>query len=131
MKTKLSWILALSAALLCGSAFSQADEPTAGADLEREVTRLQAEVTRLRRDLDATARLVEQTVVYLERQAKSGKELAKALAASEEAGFTYGINPRSREILLAAFRSEVEARQQGLPGAPPPEEEPANGRRRP
>ena len=37
---------------------------------------------------------------FMEQQAAAGKELAEALARSEAEGFTAGINPRSREVLL-------------------------------
>jgi hypothetical protein len=48
---------------------------------------------------------------FMEQQAAAGKELAEALARSEAEGFTAGINPRSREVLLDGLRAQAKAMQ--------------------
>ena len=67
---------------------------------------------------------------YLAAQAKASLGLDGALSAVEKAGFTAGINPESREQLLAALRAQSKARQTGLPGQPAAPVEPPKGRRR-
>ncbi len=92
----------------------------AKASLEGQVLLLREDVAALRTELDLTRALLDETVSYLERRSKAAAELARVLSASEEAGFTFGINPNSREILLAGWRKELADRQKGVPGAPPP-----------
>jgi len=43
----------------------------------------------------------------LEAQSKASSDLLIALDSAEKAGFTAGINPRSREILLSAWRAQA------------------------
>lgn len=62
---------------------------------------------------------LEQTVDYLRRQAGQAEDLLRTLDESEDAGFTAGINPRSRELLLAGFRAAASEAQVGLPGDAP------------
>lgn len=45
----------------------------------------------------------------LDAQSKAASDLMLALDSSEKAGFTAGINPRSREILLSAWRAFAKA----------------------
>ena len=52
---------------------------------------------------------VERYDEFMEAQAAAGEALIDALARSEAEGFTAGINPRSREILLAGLRKQAEA----------------------
>jgi len=49
----------------------------------------------------------------------SAKVLQDALAESLEKGFTYGINPESRVVLLAGFQQFVSALQAEVPGQAP------------
>ncbi|MFT5288344.1 MAG: hypothetical protein ACI8QS_003125 [Planctomycetota bacterium] len=97
------------------------------AALEREVSTLQEENAQLRVLLDST-------VAYLEAQSRSSKEMLASLDVSEGQGFTKGINYRSRETMIAAFRSFWKGVSTGLPTTVKPEEEaeqkPANGRLR-
>lgn len=48
---------------------------------------------------------------FMIQQAAAGKELTEALARSEAEGFTAGINPRSREVLLEGLRAQAKAMQ--------------------
>ncbi|MDF1836237.1 MAG: hypothetical protein P1V35_00075 [Planctomycetota bacterium] len=45
----------------------------------------------------------------MEAQQKAAAALLTSLDAAEEAGFTAGINPKSREILLGAWRAQAKA----------------------
>jgi len=59
---------------------------------------------------------VEKIESYLGDQAKAAAALDKKLDESEKAGFTYGINPSSREALLAGFRAFTAGAQKNVPG---------------
>ncbi len=48
---------------------------------------------------------------FMVLQAAAGKDLSEALARSEAEGFTAGINPRSREVLLEGLRAQAKAMQ--------------------
>lgn len=52
----------------------------------------------------------------VEAQSKAASDLILALDSSEKAGFTAGINPRSREILLSAWRAFAKAQMSGAKG---------------
>ncbi len=54
---------------------------------------------------------------YLAQQAESAKSLSTSLDTSEKEGFTFGINPRSREVLLEGFRGLAKSLQTGAPKA--------------
>ncbi len=45
----------------------------------------------------------------VESQKKAAAALIVSLDAAEKAGFTAGINPKSREILLSAWRTQAKA----------------------
>ncbi len=59
----------------------------------------------------------------VETQRNAAAALLKSLDASEEAGFTAGINPKSREILLGAWRAQAKAL--GKPSKPDKKDEKA------
>jgi len=71
-------------------------------------------------ELTARVEQLEAQVVaveaYLGNQAKSAEAMEVALAASEQAGFAYGINPESRRILLEAWRARAKAVASEVPG---------------
>jgi len=73
-------------------------------------------------ELEARIVELEQRVLsvenYLQAQAAATNALSSSLSQSEEAGFTYGINPESRKILLTAWRAQIAAAQKSVPGAP-------------
>ena len=123
-------ILAVLALAWCGLNFAQAQEqsPTErlGA-LEKQVRALQGEIAKLQArlgpqtkgpDLGDTRVLVEELVVYVNAQAKGAQQLAQTLAQSEEKGFTYGINPDSRIVLLKGMNSFVDSLQRNVPKLP-------------
>lgn len=114
------FIALLVAVTLSGlGARAQAQDEKAG--LEQQVATLREELAQVKTDLDETRALLDQTVAYLERGSEQAAEMAKVLDSAEAEGFTFGINPRSREVLLAGWRKELVERQRGVPGATKPE----------
>ena len=83
---------------------------------------------------EALEREVSALKTFTEAQAAAGAELLDALARCEAEGFTAGINPKSREVLLAGLRAQASAMKAGAdekeddatearprrPEAPPP-----------
>lgn len=65
---------------------------------------------------------------HVEAQAQAAAAMQATLDASEAAGFTYGINPESRHVLLAGWRAKLAAEQRPLVAAPA-ETPAARGRR--
>jgi len=115
-------LVVLFLASFVGVSASSFGQEEAKADLEAQVQALASEVATLRTDLEGSAARVDELVGYLKQNQKAAEELSSALAASEAAGFTFGINPKSREILLAGWRKQLSAMQKGLPGAPAKED---------
>ena len=134
MNSRIQGWLLVSAALLAGSAFATAPRPQ-GPDLQERVTVLEARVADLvakledrgkadaaARDQAASDRLqMEGVLSYLKAQSESAKALEAALAESRERGFTYGINPGSREVLLAGMNQFVTTLQTNVPMTPQPQ----------
>lgn len=85
--------------------------------LERSLAQARDLADKAQRELAKQSALLDQVVAYLGAQAKAADELAKTLDRSEAEGFTYGINPRSREILLTGWRAQLVQAQASLPGA--------------
>jgi len=67
----------------------------------------------LRKQIAELEEKVETCEQFMQQQAAAGKDLGEALARSEAEGFTAGINPRSREILLEGLRTQAKAMQSG------------------
>ncbi|QDU68030.1 hypothetical protein [Engelhardtia mirabilis] len=119
-------LLLTAAALAGGHAASRPEVASLQQDkatLEERVLTLESKVAELSRRMEQVAadastsrQKTDQTVDYLRRQAKQAERLKQSLDVSEEAGFTAGINPRSREVLLEAFRGVASEAQVGLPG---------------
>ncbi len=110
MEVKRSWLVALPMLFLAGAGPMQGSN-----DVDSRIAELEANLAEMRIELDESNQLVQQTVEYLKAQASSAKKQLDVLDRSEEAGFTFGINPLSREVLLSGWRAELNARQQGLP----------------
>ena len=73
-------------------------------ETDPQIAALQQKVTALEEKLESYD-------AFVEAQAKAGETLVDALARSEAEGFTAGINPKSREILLDGLRAQAEAMQ--------------------
>lgn len=122
-------LVVFGTAALCGLALAQTPIVPGTAErldaLEREVATLRTqlgtqqaagdELLALRKELGETRALANQLAGWAGGQAKGAAELAKVLDESEQKGFTYGINPDSRTVLLAGWREFVAGLQQDTP----------------
>jgi hypothetical protein len=96
-----------------------------------EVEKLREELDGLRTELEETRALLDETVHYLHTSGKAAGAMVDVLAASEKEGFTFGINPRSREVLLEGWRAQLAETQKNLPGKKAePKDAEADGKRR-
>lgn len=103
-------LCALGALTAAALAFSspQASEAGAGKGTD-ESAAMNARVETLEREVTALK-------AFTEAQAAAGAELLDALARCEAEGFTAGINPRSREVLLAGLRAQASAMKASADG---------------
>lgn len=120
MKSPLTVVLFVTAAL-SGLALARPAQPQK-ASLESRVQALETQLAEQKAvnqtvasDLREVRELAEATVAYLDAQAKAAQDMQGTLDQSEELGFTYGINPRSREVLLAGWREVLATMQADLP----------------
>lgn len=90
----------------------------AEASSDDRVLHLEARVEALELELTATRSLLDEAVSYLQAQGQAARRLSSSLDAAEAAGFTAGINYRSRELLLDGWRNSLQATQTRLPGSP-------------
>lgn len=128
-------------ALALGAAFAAPSTPLAatpvqGTPLERleavekRVVELEAELAALKKSkAGAAAKAVDdkgqqdvedqlQAVMgYLAAQAEAAKRLDEKLQESKSKGFTFGINPESREVMLSGFSSFTTSLQTDVPTA--------------
>lgn len=84
------------------SAAKTGARPTAN-DLEPKVAQMEKQL--------------EDILLYLSAQAESAKRLAEVLEESRAKGFTYGINPDSRVVMLAGFGEFLRGLQSNVPAA--------------
>ena len=113
-------VLALFAATIAFSSTTRAQDPAKAKPdgVEKDVAEARVRIEKLSTDLAATQAKLDSVLRYLDAQSKSAKAMVDTLQASETAGFTYGINPNSRTIMLKGWRDLLATAQQPLPGAP-------------
>lgn len=101
------------------------------ADAESRLAAVEKDVLELKKSAAVHAKvladsrgLTEKTAKYIAEQAKAATSMLDTLDASEKAGFTFGINPESRILLLQGWRESLAAAQKDLPlpVTPPPAE---------
>jgi hypothetical protein len=112
------------AALVSGLAFAKSAPDQNPADhkieiLEKDIAATRARTEEVAAQLAETRALLDATLRFLADQAASAKKMSQTLDDSEQAGFTFGINPDSRKILLKGWRDELAAAQKNVPSAPP------------
>jgi hypothetical protein len=114
-------VLALA---VCSQTFAQAPRPPATQDvraefdkLKRDVARLNREISSLKQDQGPSLDEYNEVVAYLHTQAASATALKQVLVESEKLGFTWGINPESRILLLAGIEDLCTALESGVPGS--------------
>lgn len=100
---------------------------TVAYDAQAQVDALQKDVAALQKVVEAQAKdaadarvLAEKNAKYAAGQAKAAAAMLETLDASEKAGFTFGINPESRVVLLSGWRDALEAAQRDVPALPAP-----------
>lgn len=123
MKSQLSIVAFVASALVCGLAFSQNPStqdttPSRIDKLEKDLAASRLRVEALSTEVNDLKKELTATITYLEEQSKAANTMASTLDESEKAGFTYGINPDSRHILLKGWRDQLAAAQKDLPAAP-------------
>ena len=87
--------------------------------LEARVVALEKELAARNQQNDETRVLLEQTLAYLDKQAKAAEAQLVVLDEAEKQGFAVGENWKSRETLLAGMRAQLKG-QLGAPKLPPP-----------
>ena len=71
----------------------------------------------------ALAQRIERIEAYLQAQAKSVQATGRALDLAVEQGFTAGINYRSRETLVQAWKAQNQTALKAVPGSKTPKEQ--------
>jgi len=107
-----------------------ADAQSRLADVEKEMAELKSKFAEHEKAVGESRALAEKTARYIGEQAKAATQMLDTLDQSEKAGFTFGINPDSRILLLSGWREALATAQKDLPlpPAPPPaEKNGANG----
>ncbi|MSR61000.1 MAG: hypothetical protein EXS08_00950 [Planctomycetes bacterium] len=101
-------------------------QPAPQAEAEAEAQSLEVRVGALEKELAAQKQsneqmrtLLEQTLAYLDKQAKAATAQLAVLDEAEKQGFAVGENWKSRETLLAGMRAQLQG-QLGVPKLPPP-----------
>ncbi len=109
------------------AAWFQQEQPPqeAATSLESRVAALEEVLAAERKRHDETRALLEQTLAYLDAQAKNAQTLLGVLDESQQLGFTAGINFQSREVLLGGLRAYWTEKPKGLPAVRPTTPAPA------
>jgi len=120
MKRSLGSLAFVVGALACGLAFSQnpAVQDPAGQridKLEKDLAASRLRVEALSTEVGDLKKQVTAAVKYLEAQSKQAAAMSGVLDESEKAGFTYGLNPDSRHILLKGWRTSSRPRRRTCP----------------
>lgn len=132
MNRNLSLVLVVVAAasgLAWAAGPKQASQPTQSdapqlAALQKRIDALDAEVLALKKvkptDVEAATvknrEMLEGILQYLRAQSGAAERLQAVLDDSRVKGFTYGINPDSRTVLLQGFHEFAESIKTELPG---------------
>ena len=86
---------------------------------EARVVALEKELAAQKQSNEQMRTLLEQTLAYLDKQAKAATAQLAVLDEAEKQGFAVGENWKSRETLLAGMRAQLQG-QLGVPKLPPP-----------
>lgn len=123
MKPSLLFSVLVLALVITTQTFAQAPRAAASQDVRVEFEQMKRDLTRLNQEVAALKAVkapkpeeFQEVVAYIQTQAAASSELKRVLAESEEKGFTYGINPDSRIVLLAGFEKFATALESSVPG---------------
>ena len=83
--------------------------------VEEDVAALRLDLEKLQASFVELQSQHDQLVSWAQEQSRAAAAMEATLAASESAGFTAGINPRSRELLLQGWRANLSSLQKGVP----------------
>lgn len=125
-------LVAACTLFVAAPALTQAPAPSKSApatEKDKELEELRGKLDALQQEAKLQSARIDQLTRYLEAQAKAAQAMQDTLAQSEKEGFTYGINPRSREILLNGWREQLSTLQRDLP-QPRPVSSPAQPKAR-
>src|SRR5688572_20585954 len=102
-------VLVLSSLSLAGAQNPAPQDPNARKFeiLEQDLISTRQKLEDTAAQLAETKAVLAKTLRYLDAQAKSAALMAETLDESEKAGFTFGINPDSRHILLTGWREHL------------------------
>lgn len=84
---------------------------TYGVQQEAQESALKAEI----QALEARVATVES---YLQARATSAQSIASAIDRAVEKGYTAGINYEARQVLVDAWKADIQSATSGVPGAP-------------
>jgi hypothetical protein len=125
MKTVSVLVLASVVGIVAASGFSRSaasdvqDPVTHKIEiLEQDLISNRQKTEALTVELGETKAALLKTIRYLEAQAKVAQTMETTLDESEKAGFTYGINPESRQVLLKGWREQLSGVQKDVPAMP-------------
>ena len=157
MKRQLGPAFAATLALAAFAALARSDAPRAAAPqdpsaidrlevLEKEVVQLKAQLEALRKtppkgaaaaapaegdkELAVLREQMDQVLAYLAAQSEGAARLQEALDDSREKGFTFGINPDSRVVMLEGFGQFTSTLRTDVPAAKKPQDEGGAGQAR-
>ena len=101
--------------------FLRGDAQEAGQDspLEARVVALEKALADEEKAHTETRAILDQTVEYLQASSQSAGRMMGVLDSVEAAGFTAGINYKSREMLLAGLRDQYRTAQASVPQSKP------------
>lgn len=128
--TLASLAFAAVASLAWASTPSAQDPIERLAEVEREVKQLKLELANLRQgggDSELAKQLAQDRAdlqaltAWARAQGQAGSALQAVLADSRDKGFTAGINPASREVLLDGMQRFAESLKSELPSEPAPQ----------
>jgi HAMP domain-containing protein len=92
--------------------------------MQKDILDSRTRVEQMVEELKGARKTLDEAQKYIDAQAKAAKALVEVLDAAEKAGFTFGINPESRELLLKGWREELDTLQQGVPTPLPAPKDP-------
>ena len=78
----------------------------------------EAQESALKAELQALEARVATVETYLQARATSAQSIAKAIDSAVDKGYTAGINYEARQVLVDAWKADIQAGAAGVPGAP-------------
>lgn len=80
----------------------------------------EAQESALKAEIQALETRVATIESYLQARATSAQSIATAIDRAVEKGYTAGINFEARQVLVDAWKADIQAGAAGVPGAPKP-----------